>query len=77
MKKTRDYESILIINDQEGQWDLSVFIQSTHGPKPRVSTPAQHLEVDLCKIDKDDVYETQGVYMPAKATDDNFWGENK
>lgn len=69
---------MFVVNYQEQEWDSPVLIQSIHGPKLRVYMPTQHLEVlSLWNSDQDDIYETYGGYMPAKANDDDFWGENE
>ena len=43
-----------------------------------IGRPIQHLEVhSLWESDEDDVYETQGGYLSAEASDDDFWGKNE
>ena len=40
--------------------------------------PTHHLEVlNLWKSDENDVYETQGSYLPTKTSNDDFWNENE
>ena len=40
--------------------------------------PTQHLEVlRIWESDEEDVYETQGGYLPIKASNEDFWGKNE
>ena len=49
-----------------------MFTQYIHALKLRVSMPRQHVHVlSLWESYGEDVYETQGGYLPAKASDDD------
>ena len=64
---------IYTVEDQEKEWDLSMFIQGISSPKPRVNTLTPYMEViGLCKSDEDDVYN-----LLVEVSDDDFWGEDE